>query len=69
MSNLKSPKSRSHLYSSIIGLILVAIGTYSFVLAYNSKNDFQIFLRVVLLIMFIIYAINNTVLYLKQKRL
>lgn len=69
MSSLKLPKSRSYLIASISGFILIGIETYSFIEAYKSTDNFEIFLRGLMLTLFILYTITYTVLYLKQKRL
>ena len=67
MNLLKLSKKQTYLFKAIIGLILIALSIYTFIEAYNSKDNFKLFMRVIWLILVTGYTINYVVLYLKHK--
>jgi len=68
MNLFKLPKTQAYLYSAICGIILILIGTYSFLEALKTNENFEIFLRGLFLFLWIIFAINYTVRYIKRKK-
>ena len=61
------PKKKLHLYSSIIGLFLIIVGTEILINAFRSKDNIKILERAVFLMVWIVYTIIHFVLYLKVK--
>lgn len=61
-------KKKKYLLASIAGVILVCTGTYLYIDAYKQGDNFKIFMRGILLFIWIIYTISNVVNYVKETR-
>jgi uncharacterized membrane protein len=61
-------KKTRYMMATIIGVVLVLLGTYSFIDAYKQNDNFKIFMRGLLLLIWTIYAITYAVLYRKETR-
>lgn len=64
----KLTKQKRYFIVTIIGIILVLLGTFSFIEGYKQNDNFKIFIRGLLLIIWTIYAISYAVLYRKETR-
>ena len=61
-------KKTRYMMATIIGVVLVLLGTNSFIDAYKQNDNFKIFMRGLLLLIWTIYAITCAVLYRKETR-
>ncbi|GEM_PF-2880335 len=69
MGLFKFSKIKGYLFSAISGLVLMALATLSFILAWKENDDFEIFIRGISLFIWTIFTISYTLLYRKEKRL
>ena len=61
-------QARRYLFLTIIGMILVIMLAITFVEAYQKSKDFKAFMYGLQLFIFLVYTINYTILYRKEKR-
>ncbi|MCW3094174.1 MAG: hypothetical protein JWP81_5243 [Ferruginibacter sp.] len=64
---LKPLKKQGYLFKSIAGIILVALSIYAFVEDAPSKDDFQLFMRIIFALLCTGYTVHYVVCYFKYR--
>jgi uncharacterized membrane protein HdeD (DUF308 family) len=60
-------KSQLYLFISLIGIILILIGIFLLINAFEENNNSQITIKSILLFLWILFTISNFFLYKKEK--
>ena len=54
--------------AAVGGVLLTAVSIYAVIEARHSKENITLFVRIAMLIIWIVYTINYVLLYVKEKR-